>query len=215
MRTVAPILALMAAAFAASAMAQYYPPPHWGGGYSRASTAQESAARGMADVIRSSGAANLMNSEAAKNLEDARKKNIENRLQWTETYFQMKQVNEQARAAKRRPAPSVEQLVRRSREQLPARLTPRQLDPVTGEIQWPEPFGSAEFESYRQQIEQLFAIRAAEGVLDPEQLLQVRQLTQQMLGVLQQQARTLPSSVTIPARKFIESLAYEASQEPA
>jgi len=48
-----------------------------GGGYHHASTVEEGAARGMADVIRSRGAANMMNSEAAINYEQARKSNID------------------------------------------------------------------------------------------------------------------------------------------
>ena len=63
------------------------------GSYHHASTAAEGAARGMADVVRSAGAANLMNSEAAINIEDARSKYIDNRMQATNTYFQMKTVN--------------------------------------------------------------------------------------------------------------------------
>ena len=64
--------ALLIAVFAAPNAFGQYPGLYYGMGsnnYRHASTVQEGAARGMADVIRSTGAANLMNSEAAKNFE--------------------------------------------------------------------------------------------------------------------------------------------------
>ncbi len=74
---------------------------YWGGypGYSGASTAAESAAHGVSDVVQAAGAANLMNSEAAKNYEAARSQYIDNRLKGTKTYFEMKQYNKDYRDA--------------------------------------------------------------------------------------------------------------------
>ena len=45
--------------------------------------AGQAAAYGLSDVIRSEGYANLQNSEAAKNWEDAKTKEIDNRQKWT------------------------------------------------------------------------------------------------------------------------------------
>ena len=57
----------------------------------------QSALRGAVDfdaaVVRSAGAANLMNSEAAIRYEEARSRYFENRLQGTETYFEMRRMN--------------------------------------------------------------------------------------------------------------------------
>ena len=108
-----------------------------GYGYGHASTEAEGVQRGFADVVRSAGAANLMNSAAAKNYEDARKKYIENRLQATETYFEMRRVNEESRDAKRPRPLSTEQYVRLARQQAPERLSVSQLDPLSGTIDWP------------------------------------------------------------------------------
>ena len=128
MNTAARLSLLILAGFSLVAVAQF---PFWeGGGYRHASTVEEGAARGMADVIRSAGAANLMNSEAAKNYQDAQKKYIENRMQATETYFEMKRVNKEYRDANREAPPTQDQLIRLSKSRLPDRLGPTSLDPA-------------------------------------------------------------------------------------
>ncbi len=78
----------------------------WGGGWGHgfgmggwASTAQQGAAEGISQVVRSQGYTNLKNSEAAINWEDAKTKEIDNRMKWTETYFEMRKTNREARAA--------------------------------------------------------------------------------------------------------------------
>lgn len=71
-----------------------------GGGY--ASTAGQAAAYGLSDVIRSEGYANLQNSEAAKNWEDAKTKEIDNRQKWTNTYFDMRRTNKEGAPGRKR-----------------------------------------------------------------------------------------------------------------
>ena len=69
----------------------------WGGG-NFASTAQQAADYGMASMMRAQGYQNLQNSEAAKNYQSAQSQLIDNRKKWTETYFDMRKTNRQARA---------------------------------------------------------------------------------------------------------------------
>ena len=69
----------------------------WGGG-NFASTAQQGADYGMASMMKAQGYQNLQNSEAAKNLQSAQSMQIDNRKKWTETYFDMRKTNRQARA---------------------------------------------------------------------------------------------------------------------
>lgn len=204
---------LVAASLAAAASAQGV---FLGGVWQhRASTAAEGYSRGMADVIRSAGAANLMNSQAAINYEAARKANIENRMQWTNAYFEMKKVNQEYRQAQRRPVPTQEQLIRLSKQQMPNRLAPNQLDPVTGELEWPVLLKAEPFAEHRAELEKIFAERAKNGYLTPEQYLRVRELTSSMTTELQSLVRQNPSryptSASIDARKFVESLALEAN----
>ena len=188
--------------------------PYYGaigpGSYHHASTAAEGAARGMADVIRSQGAANLMNSEAAINIEEARSRYIQNRLQWTDTYFQMKTINKQYRDAQRTPPPTQQQAIRIAKERLPDRLSAQKVDPLVGTIKWPFAFQMDEFADDRKQIEALFAKRAAQGYLTPDQFNEVRLVTASMASELKRQRSKIGGNFSIEAQKFLKSLNYEA-----
>src|SRR5205814_7688592 len=103
----------------------YYPPYY--GGYG-GGTVEGSVAHGYADLVRSAGAYNLMTSEAYKNYEDARKKNIENRLQWTQTYFEMRRINDEYRRAQyERDKRTQEDFIRYAQAAAPKRLASSQL----------------------------------------------------------------------------------------
>jgi hypothetical protein len=180
------------------------------GSYGHASTVEEGAARGMADVIRSSGAANLMNSEAAINVEQARKKYIENRLLGTQTYFEMKSINKQYRDAQRKPPPTQQQAIRMSKSRVPDRLTANKLDPLTGGLAWPSVFKQETFDHNRMKLDALYAERADKGYLKSAQYVEVKQLTAEMKDNLRGFSRKIGGNASIEARKFLESLAYEA-----
>jgi len=205
---------------AAAALAQDYVPGGGGGayvpgygyggggyGYSHGSTAAEGAQRGFADIVRSAGAANLMNSAAAKNYEDARKKYIENRLQATETFFEMRRVNQEARDAKRPRPLSTEQYVRLARMQAPERLSVSQLDPLSGTINWPAVLRDEKFKGDREAIEQLFRVRSR-GISSNSR--EIDTACQALLDKLRPEAQTLNANDFIRARRFVESLANEA-----
>ena len=71
----------------------------------KASTVGESHARGMSDIVRSAGEANLNNSAAAQNWAQARSMEMENRLQYTSSYFENRRMNREYTAAERGPRP--------------------------------------------------------------------------------------------------------------
>ena len=52
---------------------------------------------GMANVVRSAGYANVMNSIATQNYEQAYSADLDNRLKYTNTYFEMRRNNKEAR----------------------------------------------------------------------------------------------------------------------
>ena len=182
------------------------------GGYRHASTAAEGAARGMADVIRSSGQANLMNSAAAINVEEARSRHIDNRMQATNTYFQMRAVNKQARYGNKQPFDQ-QQAIRLTKQGLPDRLSAQKLDPLTGKIRWPLGLTMKEMAGDRKKMEELFAARAENGYLDLDQYNEVRASSARMMSVLQEHGRKLSGGYRIDARKFLESLSYEAGHQ--
>lgn len=180
------------------------------GSYHHASTAEEGAARGMADVVRSQGAANLMNSEAAINLQEAQKKGIENDLLYTQTYFQKKSINKQYRDSQRKPPPTQQQAIRMSKSRLPDRLSANKIDPLTGDLTWPLALRGDSVKNERERLNDLYATRADKGFLGPKEYGEVKQLTSVMTSELRKLRGSISGNASIEARKFLESLVYEA-----
>jgi len=189
-------------------------PMGWGGGWgfqAHASTAAEGAARGAADVIQAAGAANLMNSAAMINVEQARSQYIDNRLKGTKTYFEMKQYNKDYRKANEKPRPTSEQLFRLAKDATPKKLTPQELDPVTGQISWPEALKSNDYSRSREELEALYAQRAeSSGKLTLEQFSAIRASIAAMRETLKGKAREMPPQVFSSANTFIRKLEFTA-----
>jgi hypothetical protein len=195
--------------------------PFGGGGYGGvsygASTAYGSFGRGLGafgsglgDMVRGQGMYNLLTAKAAEQLEEARRRQIENFEEGTETYFAMRRLNRSYRAAEQPSRPTYEDLIRYAEAGRPERLSPSALDIVTGDITWPMILRSDKFKEYREVLGQLFASRAATGTLSSNGYLTVDQVTDAMMAELQQEADNLPPQDYVTARKFIESLAFEA-----
>jgi len=215
--------AAVAAAGAAIAFAQtsqpitppsdssYYGYYGYPGSY-HSSTAGESYAHGMADVVRSQGQANLNNSAAAINYSITQRNEIDNRAAWTSTYFQMRDENKRARDAERRPRATMSDLVRYAQEGKPKPLSPSELDAVTGSVRWPLALQVPGYAKDRAELEKILAGRASKGTLGPADYMKVRQLTTAMLGQLKEQIRDVPPEQYTLAKRFLESLAYEATR---
>ena len=198
-------LGLALAGFRVLTEAQEY----WGD--SHASTAAESAAHGMADVVRSAGQANLLNAQAAGYYEAARSQNIDNHLKYTKTYFEMKQYNKDYRAANKAPRPTSEQLFRLAKDATPKSLPPDQLDPVTGKINWPEVLLTSDFEECRQALDTLYADRAsASGKINLDQFNQIRDSIRQAQDLLKGKLNELPPPVFTGANAFLKQLQHAA-----
>jgi hypothetical protein len=218
MRTILATCLLCAAASLASAQSQFLPGdgtsegsfiPGVGYDYSAgygSSTYEEGVQRGFADVVRSAGAANLMNSEAAKNYEDARKKYIENRLQATETYFEMRRANQESRAALRPRPLSTEQYVRLARQQAPERLSVSQLDPLSGTIGWPRVLMADRYKEDRELLQTLFKERARGVAHNYEE---IREACDALLAKLKADTAKIGANDFIRAKNFVDSLSYE------
>jgi hypothetical protein len=182
-----------------------------GGWVSWASTAQQGAAMGMADVIRSEGYRNLQNSEAAKNWEDAKTLEIQNRMRWTETYFEMRKTNREARAAEMGPAVTQEQAVRMAKMAMPPRLNSTQLDPVTGHIEYPIVLRDSIYKPYRDQLDRLFADRASTGgSIQHEQYREIQQTVSKFIDALKQHVDDYAAGDYGRARTFLDSIAAES-----
>jgi len=182
----------------------------WGmGGY--ASTAQQGAAYGMAQVIRSQGYANLQNSEAAEEWGDAKAEEMDDREKWTNTYFDMRRTNREARAEERGPPITQEQAIRLAHKRAPSRLTTTQLDPVTGHITYPLVLTDSVFDSYRENVDRLFAERASSGgSVSYDQFEEIQQAVNDFAEALKGRVDKYAAGDYGTARTFLSSLAHEA-----
>lgn len=203
----------------------YYQPPGnaygggwgggWGGGFvdgwGAGSTPMGSYMTGMGNAIRAQGQYNLDTSGAAINLEEARKRDIENDVRWTNAYFEMRRINQANTHPKKSPTPP-ETWARLAHQATPARLPSSLLDPVTGQIDWPLALQGDEFKDDRDALEQLFAHRAAtNGAIGLDGFTQIRKATDDALARLKNHIRQIDSRNYMEARNFLSSLAYEAN----
>ena len=200
--------------FAAAAQAQYYSDNVYG---SFATSGSEIQSRGMADVMLAAGQRNLMNAQALTELQEAEKKNIENDLLYTQTYFEKRKINEQnrqAEAAQRRSTP--EDFARRAQAGAPKRLTSQQLDPIYGTVSWPVLLQFAKYQESREELDRLFRERAEKrGAIGGEAYLQIKDDTKKMTELLLADISKVSPTDYIAAKKFLESLAYEAGFPPS
>jgi hypothetical protein len=202
-------LAVLVSLPASAAVAQ------WGGfGFNRggyASTAGQAAAYGLSETMRAQGTENLLNSEAAKNWEEAKTLEIQNKMRWTETYFEMRKTNREARAAEAGPPVTQEQAIRMAKLAAPARLNSTQLDPVTGHINYPIVLLDTPYAPYREQLDGLFADRAASGgSIGYEKFQAIQTTVTQFIDALKQNVKKYAAGDYGQARTFLDSLAHEA-----
>lgn len=180
---------------------------NWGAG----STVAGSYLEGMGSAIRAEGQYNLNTSAAAINIEEANKRDIENRVRWTKAYFEMRSINESYRHPKR-PPPPPETWVRLAQAGVPARLPSTVLDPLTGAIAWPSALVGEEFKADREVLEDMFIERArAHGAIGSEGHAKIRAAVEDALAKLKARIKELDSRTYLEARNFLNSLAHEAN----
>jgi hypothetical protein len=123
----------------------------------------------------------------------------------------MKQYNKDYRTANQKPRPTSEQLFRLAKDATPKQLSPQELDPVTGQISWPEALKSDDFGKARGELEALYAERAeASGKLDLEQFTAIRASIAEMRETLKSKARSMPPQIFTSANTFIRKLEHAA-----
>ncbi len=136
----------------------------YGYGYG-ATTAAGSYAMGMGEALRGAGAYNVMTAEAAKLAQEAKQAEIKTRQQATESFFELRRMNREytaAEAAARKPvAPTGSTKERLAELSQRRRLTVAQLDPVTGQIAWPEILMNPALTPLRTLVDEQFALHAA------------------------------------------------------
>jgi|GEM_PF-333981 len=182
-----------------------------GGGILMAgSTVGGDIARGQAEFIRAAGEFNLNNSKTAINLQTAKSMEMDNRLRWTETFFEMRRVNRTNRALEAGPRPTMDQVVHYARMQAPRRLASTALDPVTGEIVWPLLLTDSAFTDNREFLQGKFKERAQQGgSIDIAQIEEVETAVEDFKDELKEVGLKRSPKRYGAARSFLDSLKLE------
>ena len=160
---------------------------------------------------RAQGQRNLSNSAAAINLTQARKNEIQNRQQWTNTYFDMRNTQRQQMAAKARPRSTPEQLARIAKNGTPDPLAPNQMDPVTGRLYRPSALQQDGFAPQRQVVDQAFVLLSRYGAIDYSNQMQTRAAIKDMFNQLKAQIDQVPQQDYVTCRSFLQRLLYTST----
>ena len=185
-------------------------------GRSGGGTVAGNAAHGYADIVRSAGDYNLQTSQAYNIAEDTRKKYIENRMQWTETYFEMQKMNRAYRREKQEelyPHKTMEDFARYADQAATKRLRSTQLDPITGYLAWPRVLMDNQYSELRKDLEKLYAERAnRQGAIGNDAYYEIEKKTAEMTAMLVKGIREKKyrPADAVKARNFLKSLGHEA-----
>ena len=186
---------------------------YYGGGYGGGGgTVAGNAAQGMASVVQAQGNYNLLTSQASINMKESDRLQMENDLQWTDTYFEMRQLNKSYRDAERGPKGTEADWVRYAQQAAPKRLTYRDIDPVSAKINWPLALREDDYTIERESLEKLFYDRLVKsGGIGLAAYHQIQELTAAMTAQLKTHIKEMDSNTYLNARNFLTSLAYEGS----
>lgn len=168
----------------------------------------------QAALVKSVSEAQMNQAKAIETMETTRAKVLENDLKAATNYYEKKKLYDAYQALQReRERPTREDLIRYSREAAPERPAEFQLS--RGVIQWPGILQREEFLDERIQLDALFAKRQfAARQAGSEVSHEVQTAANQMRGKLRDMVATLSPTDYVAARKFIDSLAYEAQLPP-
>ena len=166
--------------------------------------------RGVSELIRAAGSYNVASSEAAVNLTEAERRQLKNDVDFVNTYFQIRRLNQQLRAQARGPRPTMDDLVRFAQLGKPQRLSPGDIDAASGQIFWPVILRAQVFAPYRIKLETYFNERTQLGGIGPENYLRLDQAARAMIEELRRYVADFPPGDYVHAKHFVESLGYEA-----
>ncbi|HEY1598704.1 MAG TPA: hypothetical protein VGG64_03835 [Pirellulales bacterium] len=182
-----------------------------GGGYGwgMPGTAQSASEYGMASMIAASGYANLQNSMAAQNYTAARSQDINNRVQWTNSYYQMRQAHRAYIADHTRL--SMDEITKIAQDAAPKRMDAEQLDPHTGRVNWPIILQDAKYIDITDELDNLYKARAtSSGFIGAESYRDINKATEKLMQSLKVNIDEYNANDYEKARHFIENLRYEA-----
>jgi hypothetical protein len=179
-----------------------------GYGYGRAITPAGSAMNGMANAISARGNYNLSTSAAAINMTQAQSNEIKNHQQYENTYFQMRNTNQAYQAAHEKPRLTEQQLVRMARDEAPQPVSPSEVNPTSGKINWPSVLQEPRFAADRTLLEGFSAKKAAHGSLAIADEMAARKTIESAFAELKTQVLVVPMPDYLAARTFLRSMIY-------
>jgi hypothetical protein len=182
------------------------------GGPPGGGTVEGSMMQGMASMMSAAGNYNLATSAAAVNMTQAVKQDIVNRQAATDAYFAMRETNRAARAAQQPPRLSEEQLVRIAAQAAPKPIDATELNPVTGQVVWPELLKTEAFRQERVVIEELVGRQVKYGKLSLADHQRIGDALESMSDKLRDRIRDVPSGQYIDTKNFLKSLMYSVNK---
>jgi hypothetical protein len=186
----------------------------YGGGSGAVATVEGSSLTGEAALAEALGKFNYDSARAAKQIEEARKQAIANRVLAQKAYYESRAIN-QAEWLAEHPRSTPAQLAQINQSRLPRRLSSSDLDPTWGVIHWPDVLQRSEFGKFREQFDDAFAHRSDERFgVGSAFYSRTQRLAHEMRASLDEQRDSMSQMEWIEAMRFIESLAYETRFAP-
>jgi len=179
------------------------------GGWGMPGTAASASEFGMASMIAASGYANLQNSQAAQNYEAARSQDFNNRIQWTNAYYQMRQAHRAYVADHTRL--SMDEITKIAHDAAPKRLDAAQLDPTNGTLHWPLILQDARYADVCDELQSLYNARAtSSGYIGAESYRDINKACDKLMQLLKSNISEYNANDFEQAKHFIDSVRYEA-----
>ena len=166
-------------------------------------------------MTRAVGEANLDNSLANMNNQEAIRRALENSLKYAETYYARRDLWFDYQEEHRRKPLTMEGYRKLAEAAGASRLTAEQFDAATGKVRWPDMLQAKTLEPYRVRIDNALANRSSTDVgYGSKTHEEVRLMTESMQEVLDRNRKKLPSHLYVNAVKFLESVTFEARFAP-
>jgi hypothetical protein len=155
--------------------------------------------------------ANSTDAKTLQTLQQVRSLVLDNNLKAAKTFYDKRKLCEDYRKLNPCKRPTQESMSRYSQASLPKRPVQFQLASAPGRIYWPDALLDEEFSDGRIQLESLFAQRKAGAAAAGSNISgEVQTVAAQMREQLQAKIRQMSPEEYLAARRFLESLAYEA-----
>jgi hypothetical protein len=155
--------------------------------------------------------ANATNAKTLETLQQVRGLALDNNLKVAKVFYDKRKLCEDYQKLNPRQRPTQENVIRYNQASVPKRPVQFELASAPGRIYWPDVLLNEEFSDGRIQLESLFAQRKAGAAAAGNSVSgEVQTVAAQMREQLQAKIRQMSPEEYLAARRFLESLAYEA-----